>query len=75
MSCHGDLPYLIKDQLENFRHNEEEVQQFIAAILEESAYLDFRYLWEEEMDKERQKEGLRPLVDLLAKKLNLVKQQ
>lgn len=72
-SCRAmeDLPALIKDRLENFRYNEEEMRQFISSLLEESAYLDFRYLWEEETDIQKKKDGLRPLVDLLAKKLNL----
>ncbi len=66
-----DLPYLIKEQLERPVYNEEELLQFIAALLPESAHLDFPQLWEEEMDKEKQREGLRPLADLIAKKLGL----
>lgn len=66
-----DLPYLIKEQLEHPVYNEEELLQFIAALLPESAHLDFPKLWEEEMDKEKQREGLRSLADLIAKKLGL----
>lgn len=66
-----DLPYLIKEQLERPVYNEEELLQFIAALLPESAHLDFPQLWEEEMDKEKQREGLRPLAVLIAKKLGL----
>ncbi len=64
-----DLPHLIKEQLENFKYNEEEVLQFVSAILEDSASLDYPYLWEYENNPKKQKEGLKPLVDLLAKKL------
>ena len=74
-SCRAmeDLPRLIKEQLEQFTYNEEELLQFIAALLEESAHLDFPQLWEEERDKEKQKEGLMPLTNLIARKLHLNK--
>jgi len=68
-----ELPYLIKEQLEHPTYNEEELVHFIAALLPESAHLDFPQLWEEEMDKEKQKEGLRPLAALIAKKIGLQK--
>lgn len=65
------LPYLVKEQLEHFRYNEEELLQFIAAILEDSASLDLFRLWEKETDEQKKKNELRPLAELLAKKLGL----
>lgn len=65
------LPHLVKEQLEQFRYDEEELLQFIAAILEDSATLPFIELWEQEYDSIKKKAGLEPLADLIAKKLGL----
>ena len=65
------LPYLVKKQVEEFHYDEEELLQFIAAILEDSASLKFIELWEQEYDPEKKKEGLEPLADLIAKKIGL----
>ncbi len=68
-----ELPYLIKEQSENFRYNEEELLNFLSVIYKESADANLVQLWNVEgggeMDK-KEKE-LIPLVDLIAKKLNL----
>ncbi len=65
------LPFLVKRQLEQFQYNEEELLQFTAAILEDTTTLPFIYLWEQETNADRKKQGLEPLADLLASKLNL----
>ncbi|MSU55765.1 MAG: hypothetical protein EXS51_00435 [Candidatus Taylorbacteria bacterium] len=65
------LPFLVKQQLEEFSHDEEELLCYTAALIEDSAFLPFIYLWEEEFDEEKKKRGLAPLADLLAKKLGL----
>ncbi|MDP3935195.1 MAG: hypothetical protein Q8Q46_03210 [Candidatus Giovannonibacteria bacterium] len=65
------LPYVIKEQLENFGYDENELFEFVAAILEESVNIDYVHLWEEEPDSEKIKAGMAPLADLLAKKLGL----
>ncbi|KKU07748.1 MAG: hypothetical protein UX10_C0006G0019 [Candidatus Magasanikbacteria bacterium GW2011_GWA2_45_39] len=65
------LPYLVKQQLENFQYNEEELLHYIAAILADSAVLKFYYLWEKETDEVKKKNGLLPLVEIIAKKLDL----
>lgn len=65
------LPYLVKEQLENFEYREEEFLTFLAAIVEESTSLPFGYLWEQETDDAKKKAGLGPLTDLIAKKLGL----
>lgn len=67
------LPYLVKEQLENFQYNEEEILNFVAAIFEDSASLPFFWLWAQETDEAKKKAGLEPLADLIAKKLNLNK--
>ena len=65
-----ELPYIVKEQLENFQFSEEELLCFTAAMLEESASLPFMYLWERESNVNKKKAGLEPLADLLAKKIN-----
>ena len=67
------LPYLVKEQMEQFHYDEEEILHFIAAILEDSASLNFIELWEQEYDNAKKKEGLVPLADLIAKKIGLTK--
>lgn len=67
------LPYLVKEQLENFRYNEEELISFISAIFQDSTKLDLNKVWYGEVDIEKIKTGLIPLTDLLAKKLGLKK--
>ena len=68
-----DLPYLVKNQIENFRYDEKELINFITAIFQESAEVDLTQIWDIEggskMEKKEQK--LVPLVDLIAKKLDL----
>lgn len=67
------LPYLIKEQLESFAYNEEELLYFVAALFKEGVPLDLAQIWDVEgagqLDKKKQ--ALAPLVDLLAKKLNI----
>lgn len=66
-----DLPFLIKQQLEEFVYNQDELLDLIAACFEESVPADFTQMWDIEGGAEIQKnrERLVPLVDLLAKKL------
>lgn len=67
-----DLPYLIKEQLENFNFNENELLAFVASALESSVQnTDVPHLWDDERDLSKQKKALEPLADLIAKKLNL----
>jgi hypothetical protein len=65
------LPALIKDRLEHPQRNEEALIDFLSAIFEDSVELDLPHLWNEESDLMKKKEGLEPLTDLLAKKLEL----
>lgn len=65
------LPTLVKEQLDHYTHDEEELLAMTAAIFDDSAKVNLAYLWEEESDFGKKKEGVRPLADLLAKKLGL----
>ena len=66
-----NIPFVIKNQLENFHYDESELLLFVAALFEESATLNLQYLWEREKNPDKRRSGLMPLADLLAKKLNL----
>lgn len=66
------LPFLVKERLENYRFDEQELIAYLAAIFEDSVDIDLTQLWELETDETKKKAGLEPLADLLAKKLGLV---
>lgn len=74
-NCHAleDLPTIIKNQLENFAYNEEELIKFIAAIMQESVDVNLQYLWDKERDMLAKQRGVAPLVEVLAGKLGLSK--
>lgn len=69
----ADLPILVKNHLENYHYNEEEIVNLIAALFKESVDVDLGKLWDLEGGQivDRQTNELAPLVDLMAKKLNL----
>lgn len=69
-----ELPFLIKKHLQNFKHDEEELINFLSAILEESVNIDFLDLWLEERNFEKIKNdnGTKELARLIAKKIGLV---
>ena len=68
-----ELPYLIKQQLENFHYQEDDIINFLAAIHAESVDVDLIQIWDVEGrgNMEKKEKELIPLVDLIAKKLNL----
>ena len=68
-----NLPQIIKEQLENFHYDENELISFIAAIFKESADINLVQIWDIEGDSKmgEKKEAVIPLVDLIASKLNL----
>ena len=68
-----ELPYLVQEQLHNFKHNEEELLKFLQAIFDMSVPINMVHLWENEWDMNKKREGIQPLTDLLAKKLGLTK--
>jgi len=80
----GDLPKLIKNQLEEkfsakggpssgWEYKEKELENFVSAILEESVKVDLIDLWHKEKDfkKIENDTGIQNLADMLAKKLKI----
>jgi len=67
------LPYLVKEQLENFNHDEKSLINFLTAIWQESVDVNFVQIWNIEGASQihLKKDQLLPLADLIAKKLNL----
>lgn len=67
------LPYLVKEQLENFKHDETALINFLAAIYQESIDVNLVQIWKVEGASQikAKKDQLLPLADLIAKKLNL----
>ncbi|KKT57844.1 MAG: hypothetical protein UW81_C0004G0016 [Candidatus Giovannonibacteria bacterium GW2011_GWC2_44_9] len=68
----NDLPWLIKEQLENFIYDEKSLVNYITAIYKESADVDLIKIWEMEggSQTEKHKEQLSALANLIASKLN-----
>lgn len=69
------LPYLIKEQLENFQYDEKELLNFIGSIMEDSVDVGLGEIWERRIEPAEEKARLTGLVDLMAKKLNLINNQ
>ena len=68
-----DLPALVREALLPAHYDERAAEEFIAAIYKEAVPVDLTHLWSVRrgvMSKE-ERETLRPLVDLMAKKLQL----
>lgn len=66
-----ELPYIIKSQLENFQYNEQELENFIAAIMETSVDIDLMKIWNKGIEPDLEKQRLTKLADLIAEKLEL----
>lgn len=66
-----DLPAIVQEQLNNFKYDEDEAVNFLAAIMENSVLVDWIDLWHKEQKFERIKSdaGIRKLADLIHKKL------
>lgn len=75
--CRGyeELPYLVKEQLENYSHNEERLLNYISALLEDSVPVDYIDLWVKADSPEEimGNEGIKGLARALAQKINLKK--
>jgi hypothetical protein len=67
------LPYLVKEQLENYKYDETALINFLTAIYHESVDVDLIQIWQIEGagKVKTKKDQLLPLADLIAKKLNL----
>ncbi|GEM_PF-665168 len=67
-----ELPYLIQEQLESTRYNEQELINYIAATMEVSVEAPILRLWEREIgDFAKVKKGMEPAADLIARKLGV----
>lgn len=66
-----DLPQLVKEQLENFDYNENELENYLIKIFESSAAVDLTSVWDYDNNSRQQKKELEPLANLIAKKLGL----
>lgn len=64
-----DLPQLVKEQLENFNYDENELLEYLTKIFESSAPVDLTSVWDDVGNLQRQRKALEPLADLIAKKL------
>lgn len=75
--CRGyeELPYLIKEQLENWVHNESVLVDYISALLEDSVPVDYIDLWvkADNIEEIKNNDGIAKLADALAEKLTLKK--
>jgi len=68
-----DLPFLVKEQLGEWKHNEEQLVNYVSALLEESVPVDYIDLWikAESIEKVIDNEGIKKLADALAEKIGL----
>lgn len=60
------LSNIVKQQLEDFKYNEEEIINYIGLILKHSAEIDLTHLWFREPDRKKKREKLKVLADLIA---------
>jgi hypothetical protein len=67
----SNLPEIIFHQLNNFKYNHEELLQFMAALSYDTVSIDMVQLWYYERNFDKVVQGVEPLVDLIAKKINL----
>lgn len=63
------LPYLVKEVLNNYKYDEAEVLNLLSAIFEDSIPLNLHQLWEQETDMEKKKIGLEKFSEFLYKKI------
>ncbi len=64
-----DLPQIVKQQLENFRYDRNELISFIAAILKKSADVNLVQIWTEEKDYNKKRTGIADLGDKIFESL------
>lgn len=65
-----DLPYIVKDALENHRHDEEELIDFVSALLEDSFRVDAtKMIIEKDIEKVKKNPDITKIADELMKYL------
>ena len=70
-----DLAAIVKEQLESFSYYEQELHNFVMALLVDTVPVDMIQLWERrdrQTDIDKMAQAVEPLVDLIAKKLKLI---
>jgi len=67
------LPYLVKEQLENFTFNESELVHFVSALLEDSKNIKLNELWEKGLDTASEQRSVSGLCTLLMEKVQNMK--
>jgi hypothetical protein len=70
-----EFPYLVKEQLENWEHDETQLVNYVSALLEDSVPVDYVELWTnaESSKQVMENEGLIKLTHNLAEKIGLKK--
>jgi hypothetical protein len=75
LRCRGfeELPYLVKQQLELWKHDEKTLVNYISALIEDSVEVDFSELWNRGASANEMKSdvGVRQLALLLGNKIGL----
>jgi hypothetical protein len=66
------LAALIREQLNKNMFDDEELEKFVAAILQDSARVDFAHLWAYVHDVPKMREELKDLIRVVAQKVGLV---
>ena len=67
-----DLPYIVKQQLENFQYDEREIVNMLSAILEDTVSFDYDDLWiKGDYEQIKNDHNFPKFVDALAKKIGL----
>ncbi|MDO8562014.1 MAG: hypothetical protein Q7S05_04290 [bacterium] len=67
----SELPYLVKEQTEKFKHDEKELLHFLSKLIDESASAQLNHAWFFEQDRNKRVSAVAPLADLIARKSEL----
>lgn len=68
-----ELPYMVKKQLEEWQHNEQDLENYVSALLEDSVDVYFADMWNRAapLDEIQNDQGIKDLAHLFAKKIGL----
>lgn len=71
--CHDieTLPNLIKEQLENFNYQEREIENFVSAVMEDSAFAEISKIWDASANPLTKDQQIAVYADFIGKKLGL----
>jgi len=71
----SELPYLVKEQVEHFKHDEEELLHFLGKLIDESVSAQMNHAWFFEQDRRKRVAAVAPLADLIARKTGLLSKE